>query len=169
MVTIFISKGAQLVTVPDVLGQQESAAEAAIREVGLVQNVEIENSDEPEGTVIGVDPGPGSRLEKGTEVILTVSNGAGTVVVPNVIGQPRDTAIATLQGRNVTNIRVVEQETDDQTQDDRVTDQAPSAGTRIRAGDRVTIFVAVFVEPEEPPEEPPIEGTQVPRERGLRP
>jgi eukaryotic-like serine/threonine-protein kinase len=168
-VTIFISKGAQLVSVPDVLGQQESAAEAAIREVGLVPNVEVENSDEPEGTVIGVDPGPGSRLEKGTEVILTVSNGAGTVVVPNVIGQPRDTAIATLQGRNVTNIRVVEQETDDQTQDDRVTDQAPSAGTRIRAGDRVTIFVAVFVEPEEPPEEPPIEGTEVPRERGLRP
>ena len=69
----------------------------------------------------------------------------------------------------MTSIRVVEQETDDQTQDDRVTDQAPSAGTRIRAGDRVTIFVAVFVEPEVPPEEPPIEGTQVPRERGLRP
>jgi beta-lactam-binding protein with PASTA domain/predicted Ser/Thr protein kinase len=169
VVTVFVSKGVQLVTVPDVLGQQESAAEAAVREVGLVPNVEIENSDEPEGTVIGVDPGPGSRLEKGTEVILTVSNGAGTVVVPSVIGQPRDTAINTLQGRNVTNIRVVEQETDDQTQDDRVTDQAPSAGTRIRAGDRVTIFVAVFVAPQEPPQEPPIQGTPVPRERGLRP
>ena len=64
VVTIFISKGAQLVTVPDVLGQQESAAEAAIREVRLVPNVEIENSDEPEGTVIGVDPGPGNALEK---------------------------------------------------------------------------------------------------------
>ena len=169
VVSVFTSRGAQLVTVPDVLGQQESAAEAAVRDVGLVPNVETENSDEPEGTVIGVDPGPGSRLEKGTEVVLSVSNGAGTVVVPNVIGQPEDTAIATLQGRNVTNIRVIEQTTDDATQDGRVTDQAPSAGTRIRAGDRVTIFVAVFEEEEEPPEEPPIDGTPTPPERGARP
>ena len=151
VVTIFISKGAQLVTVPDVLGQQESAAEAAIREVGLVRTWRS-RTRRAGGHRDRRRPGPAAALEKGTEVILTVSNGAGTVVVPNVIGQPRDTAIATLQGRNVTNIRVVEQETDDQTQDDRVTDQAPSAGTRIRAGDRVTIFVAVFVEPEEPPE-----------------
>ena len=169
VVSVFTSRGAQLVTVPDVLGQQESAAEAAVRDVGLVPNVETENSDEPEGTVIGVDPGPGSRLEKGTEVVLSVSNGAGTVVVPNVIGQPEDTAVATLQGRNVTNIRVIEQTTDDATQDGRVTDQAPSAGTRIRAGDRVTIFVAVFEEEEEPPEEPPIDGTPTPPERGARP
>ncbi len=169
VVNVFTSRGAQLVTVPDVLGQQESTAEAAVRDVGLVPNVETENSDEPEGTVIGVDPGPGSRLETGTEVVLSVSNGAGTVVVPSVIGQPEDTAVATLQGRNVTNIRVIEQTTDDATQDGRVTDQAPSAGTRIRAGDRVTIFVAVFEEEEEPPEEPSIDGTPTPPERGPRP
>jgi serine/threonine-protein kinase len=169
VVNVFTSKGAQLVTVPDVLGQQESAAQSALRNAGLVPDVEVENSDEPEGTVIGVDPGPGSRVRDGSVVTITVSNGAGTVVVPSVIGQPEDTAIATLQGRNVTNIRVIEQTTDDATQDGRVTDQAPSAGTRIRAGDRVTIFVAVFEEEEEPPEEPSIDGTPTPPERGSRP
>ena len=30
--------------------------------------------------------------------------------------------------------------------------QAPSAGTQIRASDKVTIYVGVFVEPEEPEE-----------------
>jgi eukaryotic-like serine/threonine-protein kinase len=169
VVTLFVSKGVQLVTVPDVLGQQESAAQSALRDVGLVPDVETENSDEPEGTVIGVDPGPGSRIEKGEVVVLTVSTGAGSVVVPNVIGQPRDTAIATLQGRNVTNIKIVEQPTDDQTQDDRVTDQAPVAGTRIRQGDRVTIFVAVFEEPEPPAEDPSLGGDPTAPERGLRP
>jgi serine/threonine-protein kinase len=168
---MFVSKGAELVSVPDVLGLQESAAEAALRDAGLIPNVETENADEPDGTVIAEDPGPGSRLEKGSEVVITVSTGAGSIVVPNVEGQPRDTAIATLQGRDVTNIKVVEQDTDDPTQDDRVTDQAPSAGTRIRQGDRVTIFVAVFVEEEEPPppdeEEPPV-GEISPREPGVR-
>jgi len=154
LVTVFASKGPNLVTVPDVIGQQESAAESELRSAGFVPNVESENSDEPEGTVIGQDPGAGSMLEKGTEVIVTVSNGAGSVVVPNVEGQPRDTAVSTLQGRGVTNIKVVEQETDDPTEDDRVTSQAPPGGTRIRQGDRVTIFVAVFVEPVEPVEPP---------------
>ena len=170
-VRMFVSKGAELVSVPDVLGLQESAAEAALRDAGLIPNVETENADEPEGIVIAEDPGPGSRLERGSEVVITVSTGAGSIVVPNVEGQPRDTAIATLQGRDVTNIKVVEQDTDDPTQDDRVTDQAPSAGTRIRQGDRVTIFVAVFVEEEEPPppdeEEPPV-GEISPREPGVR-
>jgi eukaryotic-like serine/threonine-protein kinase len=167
LVTILVSKGEQLEPVPDVLGQSRSSAESELRNAGFVPNVERENSDEPEDTVIAQDPGPGGAVPAGTIVSITVSTGAGSVVVPNVEGQPRDTAISTLQGRGVTNIKVVEQETDDETLDDRVTDQAPSAGTRIRQGDRVTIFVAVFVEP--PPEEPPPDFTPTPRLPGLRP
>ncbi len=167
VVRVYASKGPDLAPVPDVLGQTESSAEAELRDAGFVPNVETENSDEPEGTVIAQDPGPGGAVRTGTQVIITVSNGAGSVVVPNVEGQPRDTAISTLQARGVTNINVIEQDTDDPTQDDRVTDQAPSAGTRIRQGDQVTIFVAVFVEP--PPEEPPPIGEPTPRLPGLRP
>jgi serine/threonine-protein kinase len=166
VVTVFASKGANLVTVPDVLGLQESQAEAMLRNAGFVPDVETENSDQPEGTVIAEEPGPGSRIEKGEIVTITVSTGAGSVVVPDVEGQPRDTALSILQGRGVTNIKVVEQETDDPTQDDRVTDQAPTGGTRIRQGDRVTIFVAVFVEPPPPEEEEPPVDKGAPR--GLR-
>ena len=169
-VDVFVSKGRNLVPVPDVLGQSEASAQSEIRNAGLIPNVETENSDEPEGTVIAQDPGPGGAVETGTEVVITVSNGAGSIVVPDVIGQPEDTAVNTLQGRGVTNIKVVEQETDDSTQDGRVTDQAPAAGTRIRQGDRVTLFVAVFVEPEPPPEEePPPDDELAPRARAVRP
>jgi serine/threonine-protein kinase len=171
-VRLLVSKGAKLVLVPDVLGLQETEASNQLRDAGLVPNVETENSDEPEGTVIAVDPGPGSRIEEGSEVAITVSTGAGSIVVPDVEGQPEDTAIGTLQSRGVTNIKVIEQETTDANEDGRVTDQAPTGGTRIRLGDRVTIFVAVFVEEEEPPpdedEEPPI-GEISPRPPGGRP
>jgi serine/threonine-protein kinase len=151
-----------------VLGQTRSSAESELRDAGFIPNVETKNSDEPEDTVIAQDPGPGGAVATGTEVVITVSNGAGSVVVPNVIGQPEDTAVNLLQGRGATNIRVVEQETTEQSEDGRVTDQAPPAGTRIRSGDRVTIFVGVFVEEEpfqeEPPPEPP-----APRPPGVRP
>ena len=159
VVTMIVSKGANLVEVPSVIGFDEQSASAALRDAGFLPNVETRNADEPEGQVIGQDPGPGSRIPRGEEVQITVSNGQGTVVVPNVEGQPRDTAISILQGRGVTNIKVVEQETTDHGDDDRVTDQAPSGGTRIRSGERVTIFVAVFVEPEPEPEPEPTTTT----------
>jgi beta-lactam-binding protein with PASTA domain/predicted Ser/Thr protein kinase len=163
LVSVFKSKGRNLVPVPDVLGQSEASAKAELRNAGFIPNVETENSDEPEGTVIAQDPGAGGALPKGTEVAITTSNGAGSVVVPDVEGQPRNTAISILQGRGVTNIKVIEQDTDDSTLDDRVTDQAPSAGARIRQGDRVTLYVAVFVEPEPPPEEEPPPDEATPR------
>jgi eukaryotic-like serine/threonine-protein kinase len=170
-VTMFVSKGEELAPVPDVLGQTESSAEAELRDAGFIPNVEVENSDEPEGTVIAQDPGPGGAVPVGTEVVISVSNGAGSVVVPNVIGQPEDVAVSTLQGRGATNVRVVRQDTTDQTQDGRVTDQAPSAGTRIRTGDRVTIFVGVFVEEEPPPggDDEPVPDEVTPRLPGVRP
>ena len=151
-VTMVVSKGANVVEVPSVVGLDEQAASAALRDAGFLPNVETRNANEPEGQVIGQDPGPGSMIPKGEEVQITVSNGQGTVVVPDVVGQPRDTAISILQGRGVTNIKEVEQETTDESEDGRVTDQAPDGGTRIRSGERVTIFVAVFVEPEPEPE-----------------
>ena len=154
-VRLFVSKGQNLVTLPNLLGMQEDEAEAAVRDLGLVPNVDTENSDAPEGEVIGQDPGPDSELRKGTEVTISVSNGAGTVLVPNVEGQRRDSAISTLQGRGAQNVQVVERETTDPSEDDRVVEQAPDPGTRIRATDQVTIFVGVFAEPEEEEEPPP--------------
>ena len=150
-VTMVVSKGENTVEVPSVVGLSEEEASAELREAGFLPNVETRNADEPEGQVIGQQPGAGSVIAKGSEVQIIVSNGQGSVVVPDVEGQPRDTAVSILQGRGVTNIKIVEQETSDESEDDRVTDQAPSGGTRIRAGERVTIYVAVFVEPEEPP------------------
>jgi serine/threonine-protein kinase len=69
------------------------------------------------------------------------------VVVPDVIGQPKDTAASILKSRDLT-VQVVEQDTDNPSDDKRVLDQAPSSGSRARRGDLVTIYVGNFVKPE---------------------
>ena len=153
-VTILISKGVKLSTVPDVVGLTESEAESEIEGAGLLFNVEEEDSDLPEGQVIGQDPGGGSEVRKGSAVEVTVSNGEGTVTVPNVEGQPEDTAVNQLRSRGAANVAVIEQETEDESLDGRVISQAPPGGTQIRASDRVTIYVGVFVEPVEPEPDP---------------
>ena len=154
-VLMLVSKGAKVSTVPDVVGLTEDEAESQIEDAGLVFNVEEEDSDLPEGQVIEQDPGGGSEVRKGSSVEVTVSNGEGTVTVPNVEGQPQDTAINQLRSRGATNIRVIRQETDDSSLDGRVISQAPSGGSQIRATDQVTIYVGDYVEPEEPEEPEP--------------
>jgi beta-lactam-binding protein with PASTA domain/predicted Ser/Thr protein kinase len=169
-VTLLVSKGADLSTVPDVVGLQEADAEAQIRDADLIPNVETEDSDLPDGQVIAQTPASGSEVKKETEVVIRVSNGEGTVTVPNVEGQPEDTAVNQLESRGATNINVVPQETDDESLDGRVVDQAPPAGTKIRASDQVTIYVGEFVEPDPvDPDPDPDPDPDAPKERALRP
>ncbi|MBA2241113.1 MAG: PASTA domain-containing protein [Solirubrobacterales bacterium] len=150
-VGLAVSSGVRLATVPDLLGSDQGAAESALRRRGFIADVEVTDSDEPEGTVLEQSPPGGAELRRGGRVTITVSSGAGSVIVPDVVGQPEDTAIAILTERGATDIRVVRQISEVQADDGRVTDQAPSAGSRILAGERVTIFVASFQEP--PPEQ----------------
>jgi len=159
VVTLTISEGQNTVDLPDVVGLQQAEAEATLRDAGFIPNVETQDADEPEGQVVSQNPAGGSKLQKGDTITIVVSSGAGSVVMPNVIGQSRDAATANLTSRGL-DVRVLERSTDDESEDDEVLDQAPDAGERLRAGDDVTIYVGVFEEPppeEEPPpdEEPP--------------
>lgn len=156
-VTLIVSTGPDLVDLPSVLGLQRDAAEAELRRLGLIPDTSFEHADQPEGEVIGQDPGPGSTLEPGEVVAITVSTGQGSVIVPNVEGQARQAAQQTLNGRGLS-VTVVEEETDQRRDDDRVLEQAPPAGQRVRSGDVVTIVVGEFVEPPPPP--PPNQGGQ---------
>jgi len=153
VVVMLVSQGANLVPVPDVVGLDEADAETAIREARLIPNVETRDADEPEGTVIDQSPAPGTEIRPRSEVTIVVSTGAGSVRVPNVVGQPERTAINTLRDRGVTNVEIRRQETNVRSQDGRVLDQAPSPGTRIKSGDRVTIYVGEYVPPEPPPDD----------------
>jgi serine/threonine-protein kinase len=164
VVTLVVSTGANLVTLPDVLGDSQEGAVSELERLGFIVDVDTSDRDEPEGTVVGQDPGPGSRLLRGTRVTIVVSTGAGSVIVPDVEGQSESAAVNTLQSRGLS-VDVVGQETDDQSEDGRVLEQAPGPGTRVRQGDTVTIFVGDFQEPVtiEPPEGSSTEDTEVPR------
>jgi eukaryotic-like serine/threonine-protein kinase len=146
-VTLIVSRGPNLVTIPSVLGESQEVARSQLENLGLIVNVDTTDSDEPQGTVVDQDPVAGTDVSRNDRVTIVASNGAGTVVVPDVIGQPKDTAASILKSRGLT-VQVVEQDTDNPSDDKRVLDQAPSSGSRARRGDLVTIYVGNFVKPE---------------------
>ncbi len=146
-VTLFVSKGENLVKLPDVLGEQEDIARDQLERLDFIVNIDTRDADQPEGTVIVENPGPGSSLPRGETVTLVVSTGAGSVLVPDVAGQSQEAAIANLKSAGLS-VVVQKQVTDEQSEDGRVIDQAPTAGERVKAGDSVTIVVGDFEAPE---------------------
>lgn len=74
---IVLSKGPQLVELPDVVGKSVSAAAERLTELGFVVLQDVEyNSEVSEGKVIGyVDKRAGDKVENGSEITLLVSLG----------------------------------------------------------------------------------------------
>ena len=145
-VILVVSSGVRLIQVPSVVGQQQDLAVSALRAEGLIPNVEQRDSDEPEGQVVAQDPVGGSTVKARTTVTVVVSTGAGSAFVPNIVGQSDDDARADLKDAGL-KVRVVRRTTSDPNEDGQVLEQTPPAGTRLRRGEFVTIFVGKFSEP----------------------
>ena len=132
-VTILVSRGANTVEVPNVVGLDEQAALAALQNAGLSGVVVQRDSTEPEGQVLGQSPGAGRLVPPGSQVTIFASTGA--ITVPDVVGQDRRPAVTALKKAGFT-VAVAEQSTDDPAQVGRVISQFPPGGSRGRAATR---------------------------------
>ncbi len=73
-VTITVSTGPELVTVPDVVGERQSSARATIRSAGLQPSAVCEVVTDPSqnNVVLGQDPGGGTQADSGSTVTIIV-------------------------------------------------------------------------------------------------
>jgi serine/threonine-protein kinase len=141
VVTVRVSKGAQLVAVPDVLQQDESSARSELETAGFqVQVVQAPSSDTPEGLVSAQNPDPGFEATRGSTVQITISTGPEQVRVPAVEGLSEGDATDALDelGFNVESECVV---VTDPEQVGFVQDTDPEANTLVESGSTVTIKV----------------------------
>jgi serine/threonine-protein kinase len=150
-VQLVISRGSNRVEVPGVIGLDDQQALSALSDVGLNGNIVQREDEAPAGQVVGQSPGSGQLVRRGSSVTVFVSTGA--ISVPDVIGELRKTAVATLKKAGFI-VSVNDQETTDPNQVGRVITQFPPGGSRGSRGDTVTISVgraAPVPEPEPTP------------------
>jgi serine/threonine-protein kinase len=88
--------------------------------------------------VIAQDPNPRAKLQPGQAVTIVVSLGPRFFEVPSFVGETRTEAVAAIQalGLHASVIPVPG------SNGDTVRGQLPEAGTRVRAGSTVTLYVA---------------------------
>ena len=145
-VKLIISRGSNRVEVPQVVGLDAQAALSALSEAELSGNVVERDDDAPANEVVGQSPGAGQQVKRNSQVTIFVSTGA--ISVPEVIGQPRKSAVSTLKKAGFS-VSVSEETVDDVSQDGRVINQFPPGGSSARRGDAVSIVVGRAA-PEEP-------------------
>jgi serine/threonine-protein kinase len=128
------------VKVPDVVGKDYAAARIALVNQGFKVQREGVISTAPKERVLREDPQPGTEVNQGETITLTVSDGPGTAVIPDVtnLSRTRATDVLEQQGFKVS----VQREPSDSIARGRATRTAPPGGSSIERNTRVTLFVS---------------------------
>jgi beta-lactam-binding protein with PASTA domain/tRNA A-37 threonylcarbamoyl transferase component Bud32 len=138
LVTLFVSKGAAPVTVPNVEGKMENVAQTTLENDGFTVTVQTDaTSTQPSGTVVNQSPVGGTSVAPGSKVTIFVSGGTS---VPGVTGIPSGSAITELQndGFKVNQITTAGPAG---TTPGNVWQQNPAPNTVQAAGSTVTIYI----------------------------
>jgi len=131
------------VGVPDVVGLREASAVNDIHAAGLEVDPEhihrMPNSSEPKGFVFDQTPNAGDRVGKGSFVDISVSTGKPQVVVPDVVGDTSNDAVAALTRKNL--VADVHRISSSQPAD-TVIAQDPKGGVKVNEKTKVRINVS---------------------------
>ncbi len=147
-VTVTVGTGLTIVTVPQgIVGQGLEQATTILQAAKLTVVTQDGDSAEPPNEVIAIDQPPGRQLPEGTPVTLTISNNS-LMVMPNLQGQNRDQAVATLRTQgwsgDVTSLTVTQQPTTTPELIGAVLTQKPAAGSAVRkTGTPITVALGV--------------------------
>ncbi|HEY2814468.1 MAG TPA: PASTA domain-containing protein [Acidimicrobiales bacterium] len=159
-VTITVSLGNTLVKVPaDLTGQTIDAAKAELQATSLDVGTQTPQHDEtaPAGTVLAVDPATPPSLPKGSTVNVTVSDGPGPRVVPQLTPtMTPDQAKAALAAVQL--VAVPTQEFNDTVPAGQIIRTDPAAGTSVPRDSNVNV---VFSQGPQPVAIPDVRGKSV--------
>ncbi|MDX6616226.1 MAG: eukaryotic-like serine/threonine-protein kinase [Solirubrobacterales bacterium] len=137
-VTLLISKGANTVTVPGVIGLTQEAATARIQQAGLTAIPQQRQDPSPPGKVVAQSPTAGQDLKKGGTVTIFVST--GTLQVPNVVGETKQAAVTALKRAGFKPVVSLDTSAPPESAG-LVVDQFPLAGSAATRGSTVQISV----------------------------
>jgi serine/threonine-protein kinase len=143
-VALTLSSGPGTAEVPDVVGMDRAAAEAAVSAAGFIPTSALQyDLTAPVGEVVEQLPAGGEQAAAGSQVGLLVSRGRPevSVRVPDVTGSTQDEAVAALAAAGLAAVPVEAYVADVPEGD--VAGQEPTAGDRVAPLSEVLITVSL--------------------------
>lgn len=141
-VKLVVSRGPEIVRVPDVVGSSLADARRALKKVGLAPGMVTKefSEDVARGEVIRTDPRAGTDRNPDTAVALVVSKGA-PVEVPDVSGLSVEDATAELEAEGL-KAEVLPGRVHSAEAEGDVAEQSPGEGAEAAEGDTVQLTVS---------------------------
>jgi serine/threonine-protein kinase len=140
-IRLTLSLGPERHIVPDVVGMEFDVATAQLQAANLVvvRAPDRFNDDIPAGSVVAIDPKPGTQVKRDTQVKVWVSKGRAPITVPRVVGLNINDATNQLQQLGLT---VVPEYKDSDKPQGQVIGQSPSDGAGVEQGAEIKLQVS---------------------------
>jgi beta-lactam-binding protein with PASTA domain/tRNA A-37 threonylcarbamoyl transferase component Bud32 len=131
------------VSVPAVAGQSLKKAEAALVKAGFTIGTVTQqpSATVSKGDVISTNPAYGSSASKGSAIAITESSGPSTVTLNNLIGLKVAAAETYLSGHGLVAKVIQSNQAGAGSPQGVVFNQSPPAGTQVKPGSTVTLYV----------------------------
>ncbi len=146
-VTLQVSKGVEIVTVPqELLGQKSSDAQRMLSDLGLIVNIEYtvdESEQVPYGYAMWTEPAVGTELSSGSPITLAVSTipSDGDTTVPDITNMLVDEA-QELLFRHQLLIGTIVHMPDGALPEGTVISQTPEADSEVERNSQISVVVA---------------------------
>jgi serine/threonine protein kinase len=142
-VTLYVSDGPQLITMPDLTGVLATQAEQQLINMGIakdhIKTRSVQSTQFDSGYVVATTPAKDEPISPGEDVVLDVSQG-NMVQVPNVYGKTVDEARRMLEDAHLQMGEITYMQAN--AADGTVFGTAPQPGTTVPAGTVVRLYVA---------------------------
>jgi serine/threonine-protein kinase len=103
-ITLYVSGGQNLITIPDYAGRTAAEAKAELEQTyGFKVDLTYEYADVAKDQVIKTIPSAGASAASGSTITLVISDGSPMVVMPNLIGMNMAAAQAEIVRNNLVN------------------------------------------------------------------
>ena len=131
------------VTVPGILGMDQAQAAAALQSAGLRLEVAGEEYSETVavGLIVTADPEPGASVATDSTVSVVLSRGPERYAVPDLVGQPLESARATLAEASL-GVGVITEDWDPAVAVGSVVSTDPPVGDELRSGTLIDLVVS---------------------------
>jgi len=141
VISVVISKGKEIIEVPQVIGKKLDEAQKELKDLGLRVEIEEEFDDKIEaGYVTKQEPIEGEEVAGKSTVTITVSKGIEMVTVPNLLGKSLDEAKKLIEDAKL-KLAAIINETDTTKEDKVIIKQTLESGKEVEIDTEIMITV----------------------------
>jgi len=147
-VVLMLTAGKEIpnVKVPDVSGMTVVDAEQVLTDAGFVvktQTEKVADENYEEGEVVKTEPEKGRLIKKGKTIVIYESTGKETYIIEDYTGKNYIEIETLLKNMYKLDVKVEKKEVEikDDTDTQAIIDQSLKAGTKVKEGDKITLYI----------------------------